>query len=214
MSGGLFGGSFVIMSPLFLLGVAGLVVLVVVSTSSLKGWRKVVVPCLLLAIIAGGILPAILPRHGRSRPPRISTTDNLKQIGLAIVMYALDNEGNVPPTLGKAFPYVGVGDVFVTHHSGTSKPRSGHDVDSGSCDLLYFGTGKTGGPDDGKVVVVTTNPKTATEEGYVCVVYLDGHVERHTSVPADIKALWDAYPNGKPPEVTPPDESVRSDESD
>jgi hypothetical protein len=211
MSGGLFGGSSVTISPLVLLGVGGLVVVVVLSTQSLKGWRKVVVPCLLLAILAGGILPAILPRHGRSRPPRISTTNNLKLIGLAIVMYAQDNENNVPPTLGKAFPYVGAGDVFVTHHSGTSGPRSGHDVDSGSCDLLYFGTGKTGGPDDGKVVVVTTTPKTATEEGYVCVLYLNGHVERHTSVPADIKALWEAYPNGKPPEVTPLDQPARFD---
>jgi len=209
-----FGGSPVIMSPLVLLGVVGFVVVVVLSTLSLKGWRKIVVPCLVLAILAGAILPAILPRYGHPHPPGMRTTNNLKQIAVAIIMYAQDSEDHLPPTLGKTFPYIGVGRVFVTQRSGTSEPRSGHDVDSGICDLLYFGTGKAGGPDDGEVVVVTTNPKTATEEGYVCVVYLNGDVERHTSVPARIKALWEAYPNGRRPVPTPSDESARSDRSD
>ena len=165
-----------------------------------------------LAVVVGGVLEFIFEPH--SHGSSCYDTPNMELIALAILMYAGDNEGHLPATMGGTFPYVSSGFSYLACCSKTSKPSSGRDVDSGLCGYLYFGAGQMRGKGGESEPIVTTRPEAATKDGYVCVAYRDGHVETHDSVPPRIKALWEAYPNGKPPEVTPPDQSVRFVRSD
>ena len=174
-----------------------------------KGAEVLVLLCPSLLLV--GIVLLGVQSLDTARPHRPSATGSLKQIGLAILMYADENAERLPPTLGATFAYLLDGSVYVVPGSDLPTPGNEADVDSGRCDFLYFGEGKTDWEDFGEVVVATTKPSMFGSEGYVCVLYRDGHVEMHRSVPDGVKALWEAYPNGRPPEATPSKQPDRSD---
>jgi hypothetical protein len=88
-------------------------------------------------------------------------------------MYVDDNRGHLPPTLGKLFPYIGDGRIFLGPGSLTPAPRSDVDVDAGQCDFIYNGAGMQASDEDAnETVIIETKPGFP----YSCV-YLDGHVE-------------------------------------
>jgi prepilin-type N-terminal cleavage/methylation domain-containing protein/prepilin-type processing-associated H-X9-DG protein len=54
----------------------------------------------IIGVLAGLLLPAL--SRARERSKRISCMNNLKQIGVAITLYADDNDGTLPPRIEKS----------------------------------------------------------------------------------------------------------------
>ena len=54
----------------------------------------------IIAILAALLLPALA--RAKAKAQRINCTNNLKQVGLAFRTFAIDNDGNMPQTLGEA----------------------------------------------------------------------------------------------------------------
>jgi prepilin-type N-terminal cleavage/methylation domain-containing protein len=54
----------------------------------------------IIAILAALLLPALA--RAKAKAQRISCTNNLKQVGLAMRTFAIDNDGNMPMTLASA----------------------------------------------------------------------------------------------------------------
>ena len=63
-----------------------------------------------MATLAGMLLPALTQAREKAR--QVSCVSNLKQIGLAYVMYCDANNGMPPPSMDLLFPYVGDDEVF------------------------------------------------------------------------------------------------------
>ncbi len=54
----------------------------------------------IIAILAALLLPALA--RAKAKAQRISCTNNLKQVGLSLRTFAIDNDGNMPMTLSAA----------------------------------------------------------------------------------------------------------------
>jgi prepilin-type processing-associated H-X9-DG protein len=164
---------------------------------------------------AGVIAWASMQPMGHLPPLGLAAVNSLELISQRIAVYAAFNGGQLPLSLGAiASDSSEGGSLPVVRGSGTPEARSGTEPDDGQGDFLYFGEGSLDREDADEVVVATTKPSMFGSEGYVCVLYLDGHVETHRTVPEHIRRLWEACPNGKPAGPAPSDESVRSDRSD
>jgi prepilin-type processing-associated H-X9-DG protein len=130
-----------------------------------------------LASIPGGMAAgAIVPRlvMARQAARRASDMAHVKQIGLGLVMYAEDYEGQLPADLG---------DVLVSPNSGTQAPQTGEDVRAGRCDYVYLGEGMNirGIENPAATAVIHTRPGVL-EKG-VNVGFADGHVEFRPAPP-------------------------------
>jgi hypothetical protein len=137
--------------------------------------------------------------EGRPRLPlSMAAVSQLRQIGVSFMVYADDNEGHLPPSLGGLFPYWYDGGIYVIRDSDTPVPKDAADVDSGQCDFLYFGPELIGKEEAATAVLVTTKPTFYEDKGFVCVLYLDGRAESYTSVPDSVQALWQALSEGVP----------------
>jgi prepilin-type N-terminal cleavage/methylation domain-containing protein/prepilin-type processing-associated H-X9-DG protein len=79
----------------------------------------------IIAILAALLLPALA--RAKAKAQRISCTNNLKQVGLALRTFAIDNDGNMPqtlaPNLGGASDDVGVRTIAPTQE--TRNPTTG-----------------------------------------------------------------------------------------
>jgi len=113
---------------LMVFGIVGGVVLVLVVAAMRRGFKGAVMTLLVLAVVAilaAMMLPAL--SRAKSRAQRISAMNNLKQIGIAVKTWALDNKEALPPNFeamkdelgsdkltidpnsGQRFVYVGAG---------------------------------------------------------------------------------------------------------
>lgn len=114
---------------------------------------------------AGVAMPALARARGQAR--RVVSANNLKQIGLGCQMYAADNDGNLPPSIGmlteKEKPYLS-GAVL----EAPSKPK---DFEGPS--YIYVDR-QTTAMDPGNVVAYE-NPAFSSEG--VNVLFMDGHVQ-------------------------------------
>ncbi|HOX04434.1 MAG TPA: type II secretion system protein [Candidatus Paceibacterota bacterium] len=105
----------------------------------------------IIAILAGMLLPAL--SNAKEKSQRTSCTNNLRQTGLAVMMYASDNNDRLPPTLfnPEALPGSGPWEGYILYNGGTDGQRA--DLTKPN-NLGYLYTGK-----------YITSPKTYYDPG-------------------------------------------------
>ncbi|MBE0541174.1 MAG: type II secretion system protein [Verrucomicrobia bacterium] len=82
---------------IFVIGTLAFLVIALVVSAVRRGWSGVITVLAvvtILAVLAGMMLPALA--KAKSRAQRISSANNLKQIGLAARQFALDNDDRFP----------------------------------------------------------------------------------------------------------------------
>lgn len=120
--------------------------------------------------VAGGGVAAgfIMPRlsGARQQARRAASMSNLRQLGLAVIMYADDHDGRLPATLEEARTYYGDDQVL-------QSPRRPERFDGPSYIYVPGHSMETDRPS--QEVVIYENPALCDDR--IPVLFLDGHVE-------------------------------------
>ncbi len=114
---------------------------------------------------AGVMMPALA--RAREQARNVASMSNLKQIGLALIMYADEHQGNLPVRLEDAKSYYGSAKILESPH----KPK-----DFSGPSYLYI-SGQTTAADYHNIVAYE-NPEFCKDK--INVLFLDGHVEAMT----------------------------------
>ncbi len=123
-----------------------------------------------IAIWAGTMLPAL--NNAREKARRVSCMSNLKQIGLALKMYAMDHKDQYPEANNDAGLQVLIAEQYLTDPSIFRCPST---PKNSGMSYYYIG-GYTEGKDSPNLPQAFDKP--GNHKGYVNVLFLDGHVER------------------------------------
>lgn len=133
------------------------------------------------AMMVSVLLPAL--NKAREQAARVSSANNLRQIGLGALMYADKQNGSLPPDLGTIFSEEDISpSVFVNprnksalpgNFGSMSKDQQKQWIDQSS-DYMWFGAGKknTAGPEQ---VIASEKPEGASDG--LNMLFGDGHVE-------------------------------------
>ncbi len=116
------------------------------------------------ALGAGVAMPALARTRVQAR--RTASMSHLKQLGLAVIMYADENDGKYPPDLATVKRYYLDDQVM-------ESPRKPKGFDGPSYIYIAGHSAKTDRP--AEMIVIYENPKICDEGANV--VFLDGHVE-------------------------------------
>jgi len=123
--------------------------------------------------------PGEIRRHERSY--RISCFSNLKQIGLAIRQYAIDNGGFLPCAsnganfeLLRSSGYLTDYKIFVCPSSKAKIPKEGSALKEENVSYLYFGAGLTSNDSPDSAIACD---KPGNHEKYGNALFLDGHAQ-------------------------------------
>jgi len=139
---------------------------------------KAVIIVNIVTYIILSIFIFIMPEHGRPRKKarRISCTSNLKQIGLSLTQYAMDNE-NFFPNEGweqlRSNDYLTDYGVYNCPSSDTPKGNDNQKLTDEIVDYVYKKGLKDS--DDSKIPLAWDKP--GIHEDYGNVLFLDGHVK-------------------------------------
>jgi type II secretory pathway pseudopilin PulG len=120
-----------------------------------KGFFEVVVVFVLLAVLAGMMLPAL--SKAKAKAQRINSANNLKQIGVAARLFASDNNDRLPDSLDEMLPELGTPKVMLDPETGQR--------------YTYLGAGKTESMPN---AILAYSPERAT--GTREVLFADGSV--------------------------------------
>ena len=124
-----------------------------------------------LGAVAGGAIGAgiMMPALARARQQARNTVsmNNLKQLGLAVIMYADDHDGKLPDSFEQAKEYYGDSKVLESPH----KPK-GFDGPS----YIYVSGHSMNTESSGMQIVAYENPEYCKDT--INALFLDGHVER------------------------------------
>jgi prepilin-type processing-associated H-X9-DG protein len=137
-------------------------------------------------LASGFLIFILLPslKHPRPTSERAKSASNLRQIGLAMQMYANDHNHQFPDSMSTmlAKEYLATADVFVNPGSNdtraagpTTQAMLADFAKPGHCSYFYFGAGllDTGDP---TTVTACEAPVGSTSSG-MNVLFLDGHVQ-------------------------------------
>jgi len=116
------------------------------------------------AIGAGVMMPALA--RSRTQARRTVAMSDLKNLSLAVIMYADEHDGKFPPDLAAAKPYVGTDRVF-------ESPQKPGGFDGPSYIYIPGHSSNTGR--SGELILIYENPQFR-EDG-TNAAFLDGHVE-------------------------------------
>ncbi len=120
-----------------------------------------------IAILAS--LPSII--RIKEEHSRRTCTSNLKEIGLSLHMYSMDNNGQLPPNLGALYPrYIEDLRIFVCPMSSETVSEATEIDDKGSYVYIPGYTSK----DDPDTLIVYEKSHPGSEGRYE--LYLNGHV--------------------------------------
>ena len=130
-------------------------------------------------ILMGVVAALILPMLAQPRCHRIPCSNNLKQIGIALKMYAGDHSEMHPDRLVDLGRYVSYqSKLFVcppySRHSGSgTKPGTFETVDDWTDYVYVSGFAETNAPSE---ILMYCNPENHDGKG-AYILFLDGHVE-------------------------------------
>jgi len=136
--------------------------------------------CLALLIFAGMLLPAL--NNAREKARRISCESNLRAIGTALKQYAAENDGSLPPGKGVAgfetLRRSGCLDArfLVCPSSSLRQLLEGAQLSEECVSYVYLGAETKDGKGEASETVIVAE-KAGNHSGFVCKLYLDGHVE-------------------------------------
>ena len=130
-------------------------------------------------VIGTFLLPSMNPAH--PRVPRVQCANNLRQLGLAAIMYANQNHGHMPDDLKSLFDSEELnGDVLFCPSSSVPRPalattqEADRAIAANEVSYVYLGKGLTlNSPDD---TVLLYEPLSNHGNG-INVVFVDAHNE-------------------------------------
>jgi prepilin-type processing-associated H-X9-DG protein len=136
-----------------------------------------------VAIVAGAALPALT--KARSRAREVNSAGNMKQLGLALLMYSGDHDGEFPAADGVdglrvlvKDNYLQAGKVFIHPESAIhQEPTSAETLTEDTCSYLYVGGGLKDDNAQATSMPLIVEKPGITDDG-ISVLYVDGHVER------------------------------------
>ncbi|MEN6575836.1 MAG: hypothetical protein ABFD90_05785 [Phycisphaerales bacterium] len=160
-----------------------------------------------LATVAGGVagvgvaMPALA--RAREQARTVASMSNLKQLGLAVIMYADDHDGKTPSDLEQAKPYYRDSKIL-------ESPRKPDWFDGPS--YIYIPDQTTAGNVAGNIVAYE-NPEFGMDK--VLVLFLDGHVEAmdHDRFQSELEATYERLGREMPGEESE-EEVVESEEEE
>lgn len=133
----------------------------------------------IVAIMAGMLLPALSKARESAR--KAQCKNNLKQIGIALIMYAADNNGELPPSDGvqglellRSKRYLENSKFFVCPACDTNPAPYGQPLSEATCDYNYKG-GMNVQTANYQSPIVTDKQHNHGDDGNV--LFIDGHVE-------------------------------------
>ncbi len=137
---------------------------------------------------AASMMGVLLPSLDRARDSavQVQSASNLRQLSQGMFMYANDNKGTLPPTLGDVFAggYSGSIEIFLSPRIGTQPPEvmaqaidGQRDWINENTDYVYIGNGRklTSIRNHSEMPIAWENPERV-EEG-INILFADGHVE-------------------------------------
>lgn len=158
-----FYGNFLQKNLQFLAVCAGLAVLMVLIVAAVRrgfqGAVTVVVVFAIVTVLAGMMLPALA--RAKAKSTRVMAISNLKQIGLASMIWAQDNGGYLPPSFEAMKSELGSEKILLDPNSGQR--------------FVYVGSGKKA---DNVDAIVAYSPSDMNGRA---VVFADGSVQQMTS---------------------------------
>lgn len=149
---------------------------------------------LLVAASIMALLPSI-PRDGDSAW-RVKCASNLRQIGIAMELYAKDHQGNAPDSFATLLSNTDlVPEVFLCSQGAARMPpnRTAFTGSPADCDYVYLADGVTLPASADTILAIERD--TNHEDGNMNVLFGDGRVEWMprrgvTTKPADHDAPW------------------------
>jgi len=130
-------------------------------------------------LLVGVMLPSL--NHAREAANRVKCASNLKQIGMAIMLYSNENHGAYPPDLGTLVKTEDIRPaVFVCPTSGTPVPPGNLTLDqaadwvNANSSYVYVGAGLKAGADP---AIVVAYEKDENHRDGMNILFADGHVD-------------------------------------